>query len=193
MRAQLIVAILIACSVVLPSSHAALVTPGAPTTTIPADLIDPLGTLSSPLPLGEFLLPIEISGAIGLQDWSFKLKFDSAVANPADSGGLYQSVEHGVFSSTDQVASDILSSGFPLSPGSLAGIAGFSSGVTGDGLLAFILFAFEPGQNGNDPNFTIDQVTLQQSVPEPGTAVLIATAILVIASRQARRQLSRRS
>ena len=187
MRTHLILAIVIACVVVVPSSHAALVTPGTPTTTVPTDLIDPVSTLSSPLPLGEFLLPIEISGAIGLQDWTFNLNFDSAVANPMDSGGLYQSVYQAQFNSADTVASNISSSGFPLSPGLLAGIAGFSSGVTGDGLLAFVLFAFEPGQSENDPNFTIDEVSLQQAAPEPASTTLLAAGLVILALNRSRR------
>ena len=36
---------------------------GPPTTTVPSSLFDPVGSLSSPLPGNEFLLPIEITGA----------------------------------------------------------------------------------------------------------------------------------
>src|SRR5215510_3790009 len=67
--------------------------PGTPTTTVPSSLFDPPpGTLSSPLPANQFLLPIEITGAIGLQDWSFDLNFDDSIVSPVDAGGLYQSV-----------------------------------------------------------------------------------------------------
>src|SRR5262245_55712117 len=74
-----------------PSATAGILT-GTPTTSIPSSLFDPLGSLSSPLPANEFLLPIEITGANGLQDWSFDLNFTDGVVNPVDAGGLFQSV-----------------------------------------------------------------------------------------------------
>ena len=71
--------------------------PGTPTTTVPSSLFDPLGTLTSPLPANEFLLPIEITGASGLQDWSFDLNFTDGVVSPLDVGGLFQSVYQAEF------------------------------------------------------------------------------------------------
>ncbi len=166
-------------------TSATLITAGTPTTTVPNDLFDPLCpafcTLTSPLPGNEFLLPIEITGANTLQDWSFDLNFNDGVVAPVDAGGLYQSVYQAEFNASDPTLSNITSSGFLL-PGSpqdtLQGVAGFSSGVSGNGLLAYILFdQLVPGAN---PGFSISGVTVAQA-PEPGTLALFAAALLILA------------
>jgi hypothetical protein len=161
--------------------HAAVIAPGAQTTNVPAALDDPLtpATLVDPLPAGQFLLPIEISGASSLQNWSFDLTFDETVVEPLDVGGLYFSVYQAEFSGADPTLSDITSSGLSL-PGLLAGIAGFSSGVSGDGLLAFVLFEYLPDQQTRDPNFGIENPSIPQ-VPEPGTMLLLAAALPTLA------------
>lgn len=164
------------------SVTAATITPGLPTTSVPSDLFDPLSTLSSPLPDSEFLLPIEITGANGLQDWGFDLNFTDGVVIPVDAGGLYQSVYQSDFNASDPTLSNITSSGFLLlgSPqDTLQGMAGFSSGASGDGLLAYILFEqLLPGVN---PGFSISGVTIRQT-PEPGTLALLASGLLLLNS-----------
>ena len=157
-------------------SGAAIISVGSPTTSVPSALSDPLSSFSLfPLQPNQFLLPIQIAGATGLQDWSFDLTFNDDVVTPLDIGGLFQSVS-GRFNATDTTLSNITSSGFFL-PDVLQGIAGFSSAVSGDGLLAFVLFQFQTGQETNDPNFGIDNPTVTQQVPEPGTlALLVAVA-----------------
>ena len=162
---------------ILGSVDAAVISAGTPTTTVPSSLFDPVSSLSSPLAPGQFLLPIAITGANGLQDWSFDLLFDATVVNPADDGGLYQSVYQAEFNATDSTLSQITSSGFFLT--SLDGIAGFSSGVSGDGLLAFILFEFLPNQQDNDPAFSIANAT-PQPVPEPETLPLMVCGMLLL-------------
>jgi hypothetical protein len=132
---------------------------------VPAALYDPFSTLTEPFPAGQVLLPIQISGASGLQSWNFDLTFDETVVAPLDIGGLYQSVYQAEFNAGDLTLSDITSSGL-AGTGVLAGIAGFSSGVSGDGLLAFVLFG-------------IDNPTVQQA-PEPGTMLLLAAALLTL-------------
>jgi hypothetical protein len=165
-------------AVSMPRAEAAVISPGTPTTTVPSSLSDPLSTLTSPLPTGEFLLPIEITGAAGLQSWSFDVLFDGTIATPFDAGGLSQSVYQAEFNGTDPTLSNITSSGFVF-PGVLQGVAGFSSGVSGDGLLAYILFAFQPGQQDPFPSFSIDNATVQQA-PEPGTLVLLGGGLLLL-------------
>jgi hypothetical protein len=162
------------------SAQAALITPGLPTTGVPAGLSDPLATLAGPLPAGRFLLPIEVSGASDLQDWSFDLSFDDAVVVPLDAGGLYQSVYQAEFSLADPMLSDITSSGLVL-PGAMLGLAGFSWGVSGDGTLAFLLFEYRAGQEGQDPGFVIDPPA-SQPVPAPPTPWLLASALLALAA-----------
>jgi hypothetical protein len=174
--------------IVFGSVNAAVIAPGTPTTNVPSSLFDPLCplscTLSSPLPGNQFLLPVEITGVNGLQDWSFDLLFDASVVTPADDGGFYQSVYQAEFNATDPTLSNITSSGFP---GSLDGIAGFSSGVSGDGLLAYVLFEFLQGQEEGKPDFRIENATVQQA-PEPATISLLAAALLILAF--ARRRVS---
>lgn len=162
--------------------HAAVITAGTPTPSVPADLVDPLATLADPLATGRFVLPIEITGASGLQDWSFDLGFDETVAMPIDVGGLYQSVYQAAFNANDPTPSEITSSGLALS-GRLEGIAGFSSGASGDGTLVYVLFQYQPGQEGNDPGFDIGDPPTAP-VPEPGTMLLLAAALLALGRAQ---------
>ena len=79
----------IAFSSLGPNGNAAVISPGTPTTNVPSSLSDPLSTLSSPLSTGQFLLPVDITGANGLQDWSFDLHFDASRVAPLDLGGLF--------------------------------------------------------------------------------------------------------
>jgi hypothetical protein len=182
-REKVCAALLLAVALIVPSlgGQAALISPGTPTTSIPSALVDPVSSLSSPLPAGEFLLPIEITGAIGLQDWSFDLNFTDGVVSPLDVGGLFQSVYQAAFNAADPTPSNITSSGF-LFPGSLQGIAGFSSGVTGDGLLAYVLF--EQLTPGVDPGFSISNAVITQAAPEPATLALLAGALVVLGGRR---------
>lgn len=45
-----------------------------------------------------------------------------------------------------------------------------------------MLFDFIAGQQGNDPNFTIDDAVVQQRVSEPSTLALLAAGVLILAS-----------
>jgi hypothetical protein len=160
----------------LPASAMPMISAGIQTTTVPTALFDPLSSLFSPLPAGQFLLPVEITGATGLQDWSFDLTFNESVVNLLDVGGLYQSVYQTEFNSTDMTLSNITSSGLP-GMDVLEGIAGFSSGVSGDGTLAYILFEYAQGQENNDPGFGIENPTISQA-PEPETLALLASGLV---------------
>ncbi len=161
--------------------QAAVITAGAPTTAVPAALSDPLTTLADPLPASQFLLPIEIAGANSLQDWSFDLGFDETVATPLDVGGLYQSVYQAAFSAADPTLSGITSSGLAL-PGLLEGIAGFSWGASGDGTLTYVLFQYQPGQEGQDPGAVVDP----PPEPLPGSMGLLGAALLALAATRRR-------
>ena len=166
------------------SSSAGIVSAGSPSFTVPTSLYDPLSSFAtSPLQSNQFLLPIQITGASGLQDWSFDIAFNDDVVKPLDILGLYQSVYQAEFSATDATLSNVTSSGLLL-PDLLQNIAGFSSGVSGDGVLAFVLFQFEPGQETNDPNFVIANPLATEQLPEPGTLALL---IVVVAALQVRR------
>jgi hypothetical protein len=165
--------------------HAALITAGTPTTHVPAGLADPLAKLADPLPAGRFLLPIEVTGAVGLEDWQFDLAFDATVVAPLDVGGLYQSAYQAAFSASDPTLSDITSSGLAL-PGRLEGIAGFfSSRVSGDGTLTYVLFQYQPGQEGQDPRAVVDPPP--EPLPEPSSMGLLGAALLALGATRRRR------
>jgi len=177
-------ALLIGLGVFAGASQAAVISAGPPTTTVPAALSDPIATLSSPLPANEFLLPIKITGANVLQDWSFDVTFNGGVVTPLDLSGLFQSVYQTEFNAVNTALSDITSSGFP-GVGVLAGIAGFSFGASGDGLLAFVLFEFLPGHSPTeDPGIGIGNVTLNEQAPAPGTLVLLIPALAALGLRR---------
>lgn len=162
------------------AAQAALITAGTPTTGVPGSLHDPLATLTDPLPAGRFLLPIEVSGASGLQDWTFDLRFDNAVVTRLDVGGLYQSVYQAEFNATDATLSDITGSGLAVA-GALLGIAGLSWGLSGDGTLAYLLFEYRMGQEGQDPGFDIDPPG-PQTVPAPSPLSLMSAALMALAA-----------
>lgn len=162
------------------AAQAALITPGTPVTGVPAALHDPLATLTDPLPVGRFLLPIEVSAASGLQDWAFDLGFDDAVVAPLDLGGLFQHAYQAEFSAADPTLSDLTSSGLVL-PGALLGVAGFSWGASGDGTLAYLLFEYRLGREGDDPGFVIDPPA-PQPVPEPPLPWLLGAALMALAA-----------
>ena len=69
LRLGVAMAALVAVS--MPRAEGVVISAGTPTTSVPSSLFDSLGSLTSLLPLGEFLLPIEITGAAGLQSWSW--------------------------------------------------------------------------------------------------------------------------
>jgi PEP-CTERM motif-containing protein len=169
----------------VPASAAPTISAGSPSTSVPTALDDPFGSLVPPLPADQFLLPVEITGATDLQDWSFDLTFDENVVSPKDVGGPYQSVYQAEFNNVDAILSDITSSGVLVGDG-LEGIAGFSSWASGDGTLAYILFEYLPGQAGNDPDFGIEDATTTQSVPEPATLALLAGGLAALAGLRRR-------
>jgi hypothetical protein len=177
LRRIVLLALALAAGDFTSASQAALISAGTPTTTVPSALYDPLSTLSSPLSADQILVPVEITGANGLQDWSFDLAFNGSVVTPLDLGGLYQSVYQAQFSAVDPTLSNITASGFS-GLGVLQGIAGFSSGVSGDGVLAFVLFQYQSGQNQNDPGFSVTNTQVTQ-VPEPGTLAMFAGVLLI--------------
>jgi hypothetical protein len=145
------------------AGHAATLSAGAPITTVPAALVDPFGSLATGLGATRFLVPIEAAAAEDLQDWTFDLLFDATRFAPVDAGGICGSVYAALFNADDPVASQITSTGLLLD-GVLQGIAGFASGVSGDGVLAYVLFERVAGQ----------------PVPVPGSLALAVLALWLL-------------
>jgi hypothetical protein len=162
------------------AAQAALVTAGAGLTTVPNGLQDPLGSLS--LSPEQFLVPVRIDGADNLQQWQFSLRFDADVATPVDGGGLYASVYQ---SDLGGDISQITSSGF-LFGGQLEDVSGyFAPSVTGNGVIAYVLFQYLSGQVGEDPAVRTgdDASPPASSLPEPSTLSLVGLAALLGAWR----------
>lgn len=100
------------------------------------------------------------------------LPISCAVAPPADAGSLFQSVYAADFGGG--TVSQITSSGLLLD-GLLQGASGwFAPGVNGDGLLAYVLFQYQPGHEGQDPQATVPGEPAP--VPEPASLALAALA-----------------
>ena len=151
--------------------HAGVITAGPVTSTVPATLVDPLGSLSGGLSSTQFLVPIIVTGAIDLQFWSFDLAFDSALVIPLDVGGLFQQVYQAEFD--NGFITNIESSGFLLN-GVLEGISGSAPTVSGDGPLAYVLFQFLP----------------TATVAEPESILLVLPVLLALGWRHRRPHLA---
>lgn len=153
-------------------AQALVISAGSPVTVAPAYVPAVLGA-------GQFLLSIEVREAANLQEWSFDLAFDPAVVRQVDLGGFYYGVYAAQFSMAQPELSSIVSSGLLLD-GQLVGVAGFSGGISGNGLLGYIAFEFlVPGQ---DPGFEVGNVP--QPVPEPGTVALMGVGLTLLAGRR---------
>ena len=93
------------------------------------------------------------------------------------------------FSSGDLNSLSFILSGFPFnSLGQVQTVAGdypsLLTGPTGNGPLAYILFQFQPGQQDNNPGFSIANTTIVQGVPEPATLLLLASGLVLLGSRR---------
>lgn len=173
--------------------HAAVITPGTPTTAVPTYLSDgsyPPG-ITVTLAANQVLLPVEIAGANGLQTWQFDVTFDSTVVQQVDPFDGTSGIYGAQFTTGDGSSLSFILGGLPLNAqGLVDDVAGsypnLLSGATGDGVLAFILFEYLAGQQTNNPNFGIDNPTVQQA-PEPGTMLLLAATLLALGGIQRRR------
>ena len=146
----------------------------APSITIPAD---------------TFLVPVQISGAIRLQSWQFDLLFDNTVVQVVDPLDLSSGIYGAEFVPGSSDTMSFILGGFPLNGlGIVSGVAGsypsLLTGPSGDGVLAYVLFGFLDGQSTNDPSFRLDNVSIAQDVPEPGTLGMIALSFGLVALRR---------
>ena len=169
---------------------AAVISPGAPTTTVPSYLSDGsyLFGIIVMLGLDQFLLPVDISGAAGLQNWQFDLSFDNTVVQEVDPFDGTSGIYGARFTPGDPNSLSFILGGFPFNGlGLVDDVAGsypsLLNGPSGDGTLAYILFEYLPDQENNDPGFSVDNVTFQQA-PEPTTLALIAIGLLAFGVRR---------
>lgn len=166
-------------------AQAAVISTGPPGILVPPGLVDPLSSLAAGLPPGYFLVPVGFTAAAGLDSWTFDLAFDPTVAAPADLGGLYQGAYQAQSGGT---VSQIVSSGFVL-PGLLDDVSGFfEQPQDGSNLLAFLLFAYSPGQEGADPGVRVVDGTPPNGAPEPGSLLLAMLALGVLVARPLQRR-----
>ncbi|HEY1300607.1 MAG TPA: hypothetical protein VGF07_08920, partial [Stellaceae bacterium] len=139
-----------------------------------------------PPPPATFLVPVDISGASGLQNWQFDLLFDNTVVEEVDPGDGSSGIYGAEFTPGDPDSQSFILSGFPFnSLGLVETVAGsypsLSAGPSGDGTLAFVLFEFLAGQSGNNPNFRIENAVVEEPVPEPGSLALVVGALAITA------------
>ena len=166
-----------------------IISPGTPTTTVPAYLTD--GSylfgiiIPKPLSPGEFLLPINITGASNLQNWGFDLSFNTSVVQEVDPGDGTVGIYGAEFRPGELTTLSFILGGSPLNPvGQVQGVAGsypsLIVGPSGGGPLAYILFQFQQGQEGNNPGFSVGNTTVIQGAPEPATLFLVASALVIL-------------
>jgi hypothetical protein len=149
-----------------------------------------------------FLVPVVVSGAVGVQTFQFDLIFDNSVVEEVDPGDGSSGIYGAQFTAGNVSSMSFILGGFPFNAfGVVDDVAGSypsllnDAGVSGDGVLAYILFAFLPGQENRSPDFAIQAgSTTSLPVPEPSTAALLAAASLfaVLSTLRSPRHIRRR-
>jgi hypothetical protein len=152
-----------------------------------------------PPPPDTFVVPVQVSGALNLQLWQFDLTYDPAVVqvfpllSPSGIDGIFPAE---FTPGNGNTLSNILG-GFPFFSGLVDDVAGsypsLLNGVTGDGVLAYIVFELLPGQNIADANFAIENAVAEIGVPEPNTLALFAAALLILTFMPRLRRLRERT
>jgi hypothetical protein len=177
----------------LPVSADPIISPGTPTTSVPTYLSDGsylFGIIvPDPLPAGEFLEPVDISGAVNLQFWQFTLLFDNTVVNEVDPFDGTSGIYGAEFTDGDLNSLAFILGGFPFNfLGEVDSVAGsypsLVTGPSGDGVLAFILFQCLDQENCSRPGFSISGTQVVQGAPEPATLVLVLGGLAVLGGRR---------
>ncbi|HKA41020.1 MAG TPA: cohesin domain-containing protein [Burkholderiales bacterium] len=159
-----------------PRSESAIISVGTFPDTNPAPPIA--------IPSGDFLVPIKITGAVDLQTFQFDLAYDPNVVQEVDPGDGSSGIYGAQFKPGDPNSESFILGGFPLT-GLVDDVAGSYPNppfqVSGDGILAYILFSFVPGHETQPPGFAIGGVVIPpQEVPAPSTLALLAAALLIL-------------
>ena len=167
------------------ASQAGVISAGTPTTSVPTHLSDGsyLFGITVSLAPDQFLLPVEITGAAGLQSWQFDLVFDNTVVQEVDPLDGTSGIYGAEFAPGDASSLSFILGGFPLNGlGLVDDVAGsypsLLTGPSGDGVLAYILFQYQFGQQAQDPGFGVENPSIVQ-VPAPGSLALLAAALLI--------------
>lgn len=171
----------------VPAPAMPLISTGTPPTSVPTYLSDGSYLFGITVTLGadQFLLPVEITGAAKLQNWQFDVTFDNTVVQEVDPFDGTAGIYGAEFTSGDANSLSFILGGFPFNAlGLVDDVAGsypsLVDGPSGDGVLAYILFEFLPGQQTNDPGFGIENPITTQSVPEPATLALLAGGLAAL-------------
>jgi hypothetical protein len=172
------------------ATGAAIISPGTPTTTVPEELAN--GTYLAPpgitvtLGANQFLLPVVITGALNTPNFAFDLTFDNTVVQQVDPLDFLDTGIYGArFTPGAPNSLSFILSGFAFNfLGLVDDVAGeypsLLNGITGDGVLAYILFETLPGQEGANPGFAIENAFAPGQAPEPNTLALFAAALLIL-------------
>lgn len=172
---------------------AALPAAAAPVISLGTPFAAPLPSEVPGLQAGSFLVPVRVAGADALQTWQFDLAFDPGVVQVVASDpfapipGLYGAR----FDAGDDASLSYLLGGFVFNDAGLVDdLVGsyplLPAGVTGEGTLAYLEFAFVAGRERDDPRFAITGVPTEFTVPEPGTWGLAMLAVLLGAASRRR-------
>ena len=163
-----------------------------------------------PIDATTFAVPIDIADGLAVVGWQFDLTYDPAdvqvnVSCDPFSGDIYCSFLTGPITEGDFFASgapfNLLVPGFiSLDPGTggqtglLFGVNGIFGGAppfpSGNGALAFVEFTLLGA--GTSPMTVNGSVNSLATVPEPATAILVATGLTVSRIRQLSRRARRR-
>src|SRR5262249_8108580 len=121
--------------------------------------------------------------------WQFDLVFDPAVVQEVDPSDGSSGIYGAAFVPADSSSDSFILGGFPFNVlGVVSGVSGsypgLLDGVSGDGVLAYILFEFVTGHETDNPGFAIDNPSVTEAgpVPEPGSLTLLAFGVLLVAA-----------
>jgi hypothetical protein len=168
--------------------------------------VNPADFIPTPPPYAGstvFVVPVEITGAVGLTSWQFNLTFiptDVQINTGCDPttdpfcDSIFGPITEGPFFSSKAQFPPFFDPGFIFnSTGLLDSVAGAwqdpPPGPSGNGILAYVEFISTANGTGESP-ITVTG-TLTASAPEPTTLVLLASGLLLLGGRRRLRRQQR--